>query len=64
MGNIKQGYLDSSVLKYIHLSATDLKRYRLSPGEILINRTNSLDFPLNRLSPLIEPHLVEGTDRR
>lgn len=42
MGNIQDGYLDTRNLKHISLSAKDLAKFRLSEGEILFNRTNSL----------------------
>jgi restriction endonuclease S subunit len=44
MGNIQRGYLDYADLKYIEMSGAELDRYRLSPGDILINRTNSLEL--------------------
>jgi type I restriction enzyme S subunit len=44
MGNLQAGHLDTRDLKYIELEAADLKRYRLSPGDVLINRTNSLEL--------------------
>ena len=44
MGNIQNGYLDGSDLKHINLSAKELAKYRLSEGDILFNRTNSLEL--------------------
>lgn len=44
MGNIQRGYLNYSDLKYIAVSGAELDRYRLTPGDILINRTNSLEL--------------------
>lgn len=44
MGNIQGGYLSCSELKYINVSSSELERYRLTPGDILINRTNSLEL--------------------
>lgn len=44
MGNLRAGHLDTTDLKYIQLSPNELSRYRLKPGDILINRTNSLEL--------------------
>ncbi len=44
MGNIRDGYLDVSGLKHVTLSAPDLAKYRLNEGDILFNRTNSLEL--------------------
>jgi type I restriction enzyme S subunit len=44
MGNIKGGHLDLTDLKYIDLSLSEVKKYRLERGDILINRTNSLEL--------------------
>jgi type I restriction enzyme S subunit len=44
MGNIVNGYLDFSDLKFIDLDDRELKKYRLDFGNILINRTNSLEL--------------------
>lgn len=44
MGNIQRGYMNYSDLKYIEVSGVELDRYRLVPGDILINRTNSLEL--------------------
>lgn len=44
MGNIQRGYMNYSDLKYIEVSGVELNRYRLVPGDILINRTNSLEL--------------------
>jgi type I restriction enzyme S subunit len=44
MGNIKDGYLDYSNLKFMELQKEELDRYRLHSGDILINRTNSLEL--------------------
>lgn len=44
MGNIQRGYMNYSDLKYIEMSGVELDRYRLVPGDILINRTNSLEL--------------------
>jgi type I restriction enzyme S subunit len=44
MGNIQCGHLDFSNLKYVQLSDDDLDKYRLRPGDIVINRTNSLEL--------------------
>jgi len=44
MGNIKDGHLTTDDLKHIELPAQELKKYELLPGDILINRTNSLEL--------------------
>lgn len=44
MGNIVDGCLDYSDLKYINLPYEELAKYQLSLGDILINRTNSLEL--------------------
>lgn len=44
MGNIVDGYLDYSDLKYVHLSEDETRKYLLFPGDVLINRTNSLEL--------------------
>lgn len=44
MGNIKEGKLDVSDLKRVQLSATEAKKYLLQDGDILVNRTNSLEL--------------------
>lgn len=44
MGNIQRGYLDFSDLKYIQLPSSEIDRYRLKCGDVLINRTNSLEL--------------------
>ena len=44
MGNIVDGYLDYSDLKYVHLSENETRKYLLFPGDVLINRTNSLEL--------------------
>jgi type I restriction enzyme, S subunit len=44
MGNIRQGRLDVSDLKYVHLGSEEETKYLLTPGDILINRTNSLEL--------------------
>jgi len=44
MGNIQAGRLDVSDLKYIDLPKTERKKYLLQEGDILINRTNSLEL--------------------
>ena len=44
MGNIANGYFDFSALKFIELLASELNKYRLKVGDILINRTNSLEL--------------------
>jgi len=44
MGNIQNGHLDFSNLKYVQLSDEDFNKYRLRPGDIVINRTNSLEL--------------------
>lgn len=44
MGNIREGHLDLSDLKFITLSDSEVAKYRLAPGDLLINRTNSLEL--------------------
>jgi type I restriction enzyme S subunit len=44
MGNLQGGYLDLSDMKYVDLPATETARYKLNVGDILINRTNSLEL--------------------
>ena len=44
MGNIVDGHLDFSNLKYVDLPADERRKYLLCPGDILINRTNSLEL--------------------
>ena len=44
MGNIVDGYLNYSNLKYVVLSEPEKRKYLLSPGDVLINRTNSLEL--------------------
>jgi type I restriction enzyme, S subunit len=41
MGNIQEGKLDLSSLKYIKLETKELQKYILQKNDILINRTNS-----------------------
>ena len=44
MGNIQDGHLDTRNLKHIDLSDKDLAKFRLSEGDVLFNRTNSLEL--------------------
>ena len=44
MGNIVGGYLDFSDLKYVELPDEKKRKYLLCPGDVLINRTNSLEL--------------------
>jgi len=44
MGNIVDGQLDWSNLKYGDLPKPELEKYLLSPGDILFNRTNSAEL--------------------
>ena len=44
MGNIVGGYLDFSVIKYVELPDEQKRKYRLRPGDVLINRTNSQEL--------------------
>ncbi len=44
MGNIKGGQLDVTDLKYIDLPNAERARYLLQRGDILVNRTNSLEL--------------------
>jgi restriction endonuclease S subunit len=43
MGNIQNGYLDTTGLKYIELPEREIQKYSLNEGDILFNRTNSLE---------------------
>lgn len=44
MNNIQDGQVQMSDLVFVNLSDQDIKTHRLSPGEILINRTNSYEL--------------------
>ena len=44
MGNIVDGYLDFSEMKYVELPEEQARKYRLCSGNVLINRTNSLEL--------------------
>jgi type I restriction enzyme, S subunit len=44
MNNLQDEGWDLSDLKYIELGETELARYRLEPGDILFNRTNSKEL--------------------
>ena len=44
MGNIQGGHLDTTDLKYIDLPENERTKYLLQDGDILFNRTNSLDL--------------------
>lgn len=44
MGNIQRGRLVHDGMKYVQLSAADVSKYALRRGDILINRTNSLEL--------------------
>lgn len=44
MGNLQGGSLDLSNLKYINLPRVEVARYKLNVGDVLINRTNSLEL--------------------
>ena len=44
MGNIVSGYLDFSDIKYVELPEEQKRKYLLSPGDVLVNRTNSLEL--------------------
>lgn len=44
MGNIQGGRIKTDDLKYISLPPADLAKYKLLDGDILINRTNSLEL--------------------
>ena len=44
MGNIQNGQLNLSDLKYLHVSETELLKLRLEYGDIIINRTNSAEL--------------------
>lgn len=44
MGNLSEGKVIDDNLKYINLDADDLEKYKLHQGDILFNRTNSMDW--------------------
>jgi|SRR5579864_1161951 len=44
MGNIRDGRIETSNLKHVELSDRERKKYLLRPGDILVNRTNSLEL--------------------
>jgi type I restriction enzyme S subunit len=44
MGNIRNGRLDFTDLKYLHLSAKERGKLLLEVGDILVNRTNSAEL--------------------
>lgn len=44
MGNIQNGRLDLSDIKFVSLPAKERAKYLLEDGDILINRTNSLEL--------------------
>ena len=45
MGNVTyDGYLDCAELKYVPFSDTDIAKYALRAGDILFNRTNSMEL--------------------
>jgi len=44
MMNIEDGWVVENDLKYVELHSTEYERYRLSIGDVLFNRTNSIDL--------------------
>jgi type I restriction enzyme S subunit len=44
MGNIQNGKLDLSDLKYMHPAEQEMRKLRLQKGDILVNRTNSAEL--------------------
>lgn len=44
MGNIQSGKIDTTNLKHIDLNSSEKNKYLLQEGDILINRTNSLEL--------------------
>lgn len=44
MGNLRSGRVDLSDLKYLDPSPVDTKKYALVSGDVLVNRTNSLEL--------------------
>lgn len=44
MNNIENGYMVSKPLKYIDLDDGELEKYQVEKGDILFNRTNSLEL--------------------
>lgn len=44
MANISGGLIDESSMGFVDITPAELKAYRLQPGDILFNRTNSFDL--------------------
>ena len=44
MGNIQEGALDFSYLKYLPAQDTEVKKTLLAPGDLIFNRTNSAEL--------------------
>jgi restriction endonuclease S subunit len=44
MMNLRDGQVDTSDLKYLDPSPEEAMRYRLRPGDVLFNRTNSYEL--------------------
>lgn len=44
MMNIEEGWVVENDLKFVDLGEADYQRYLLSPGDVLFNRTNSIDL--------------------
>ena len=44
MNNLVNGKVDTTNLKYVTLPSKELERYRLAKGDVLFNRTNSLEL--------------------
>ena len=44
MNNLQAGKIDTSDLVQVRLSRKDAEKYRLHPGDLLVNRTNSSDL--------------------
>ncbi|MDE3096288.1 MAG: restriction endonuclease subunit S, partial [Chloroflexota bacterium] len=44
MGNLRDGGIDWSDLKYLNVSASEVSNYRLHRGDVLFNRTNSAEL--------------------
>lgn len=44
MKNLNGGRIEINNLAYVDLTLEDLQKYRLNPGDLIVNRTNSLDL--------------------
>ena len=44
MNNIHNGYMKENDLRYINLDATEIEKFKLEKGDLLFNRTNSIEL--------------------